>query len=73
MYDVLAMSYMLNGYIHVPYDTISRGVWPHRGPCLLCLRPAVVLLEGVVSINWNLLILGVSIICTESNSVFSLN
>ena len=24
---------MLNGYI--PYDTISRGVWPHRGPCLL--------------------------------------
>ena len=26
---------MLNGY--VPYDTISRGVWPHRGPCLLRL------------------------------------
>ena len=24
---------MLNGYI--PYDTISREVWPHRGPCLL--------------------------------------
>ena len=24
---------MLNGY--VPYDTKSRGVWPHRGPCLL--------------------------------------
>ena len=23
---------MLNGYI--PYDTISRGVWPHRRPCL---------------------------------------
>ena len=22
--------------IYQAYDTISRGVWPHRGQCLLC-------------------------------------
>ena len=26
---------MFNGYTCIPYDTISRGVWPHRGPCIL--------------------------------------
>ena len=39
VYDVLAICNTCAMVIYQAYDTlISRGVWPHRGPCLILLR-----------------------------------
>ena len=35
VYDVLAINVIHAQCVYILYDTISRGVWPHRGPCLL--------------------------------------